>query len=139
LLLVCEELGNSEGDQMVVRLTEGEASLSNVAECVKSLERIGSSCDEEILFIASHFFEMSALSLESLSYGVLREVVCHCELKLTNEDSVFELLSKQIRASGDDRFFDLLEFVRFELLSLDCFKEYFELVSAHFSQFTVSH
>jgi hypothetical protein len=90
-------------------------------------------------FVALHFFEMSSLSLESLSYDVLRGVVCHRELKLTNEDSVFELLSKRIRASGDDRFIDLLEFVRFEFLSLYCFKGYFDLVSTHFSQFNVSH
>jgi hypothetical protein len=67
----------------------------------------------------------------------LKKIVCHGEL--ANEESLFELLSKRISSSNDDRFFDLLEFVHLEFLPMDCFARYFDLVSDHVSQFTVSH
>jgi hypothetical protein len=58
-------------------------------------------------------------------------------LKIKSEDSLYDIVSKQI--SSDFRYFELIEFVRFEFLSLDCFRLYFETVSNSFEHSTLSH
>jgi hypothetical protein len=61
-----------------------------------------------------------------------------CErLQIESEESIYEIISKRI--SSDVRYFDLLELIRFEFVSHDCFREYFELVSNSFEHFTLPH
>jgi hypothetical protein len=89
---------------MILRMMEDAISSSNVAARIASLGRLRSNYDDEISFVVSHFFEMSASSLESMNYNVLKDIVYHGEQKLTNEESHFELLLKQIDSLNDDCF-----------------------------------
>jgi hypothetical protein len=63
--------------------------------------------------------------------------VRHKKLKIESEDSLYKIVSKGI--SADFRYFELLDIIRFEFLSTDCFLHYFELVSESFDHFSVSH
>jgi hypothetical protein len=54
-----------------------------------------------------------------------------------NEDSLFELICERIPL--DSRFFDILQFVRFEFLSVANLAKFFDFVCDSFDCFTVLH
>jgi hypothetical protein len=115
----------------------GEVSCSNVVERMNSLEHLGDDLDSEIAFAASHFFEISSSDLSSLSFSAFIEVARHSDLKLVSEDSLFELICQRI--PSDSRFFDVLQFVQFEFLSVANFAKFFDFVCKSFNCFTISH
>jgi hypothetical protein len=104
---------------------------------VKLLEEICEDLSSEIDFLALHFFEISSSDLSSLSHSALMEVVRHADLKVSGEDSLFEFIYE--RLSSDSRFFDVLQFVRFEFISAANFGKFFDLVCSLFDGFTISH
>jgi hypothetical protein len=75
--------------------------------------------------------------LWSLSHLAFTEVVGHADLKLASEDSLFELICERI--SFDSRFFDVLQFVRFEFISTANFGTFFDLICDIFDCVTLSH
>jgi hypothetical protein len=77
------------------------------------------------------------LDISSLNFWVFSSVLGHAGLKRSSEDSLFEVISERIQS--DPRFFELLQFVRFEFLSLECFAKFFDLVRDSFDCFAVSH
>jgi hypothetical protein len=120
-----------------LKSAEGEISIGNVVGRIKLLEEMSGNYETEIEFLASHFFEISLSDICELSYDVIRQVLSHEKLKIESEESIYEIISKRI--SSDVRYFDLLELIRFEFVSQDCFREYLEFVTNSFEYFTLSH
>jgi hypothetical protein len=137
LTAVCEELENLELHEFLVQTVKGDVSCLNIVGRINSLERIWGEYIAEISFAASHFFEISASDVSGLSFWAFSSVVEHASLKLSSENSLFEFISERIRS--DKRFFELLQFVRFEFLSLECFTKFFDLVRDSFDCFAISH
>jgi hypothetical protein len=137
LISVCAELENRELHKFLIVSSGGEVSSSNVVERMNSLERLGDDLDSEIAFVASHFFEISSSDLSSLSFLAFAEVAQHSDLKLASDDSLFELICERI--PSDSRFFDVLQFVRFEFLSVANFSKFVDFVCKSFHCFTISH
>jgi hypothetical protein len=136
-LSVSKELCNYEVYDYIFRLAEGDISISNVIDRIKIYSEIGSNCETEIGFAASHFFEISSSDFWELRYETLRDILQRHELKVESEDWLYELISRRI--SSDSKYFELLELIRFEFVSSDVFSEYLEVVSNSFEYFTISH
>jgi hypothetical protein len=134
---ISRELGNSEIYSNILKSIEGSISIGNVVGRIKLLGEISANYASEVEFLASHFFEISSSDICELSCDILRQVLICEKLKIESEESSYEIISKGI--SSDVRYFDLLELIRFEFVSQDCFREYFELVSNSFEYFTISH
>jgi hypothetical protein len=104
---------------------------------MKSLEEMSANYGSEVEFLASHLFEISSSDICELSFEIVDQVLRSEKLQIDSEESIYEIISKRI--SSDVRYFDLLELIRFEFVSQDCFREYLELVSNSFEYFTFSH
>jgi hypothetical protein len=118
-LSVAEELENDEFADLISAQFEHEL---NFEVCLARLlspqqrERCGAV---EMGFLASHFHEISQHDFDRLDIDSLREILSHPSLKISTEDSLFDLIS----SSGH---FELLEYVRFDCLRLECVHRFVE-------------
>jgi hypothetical protein len=104
---------------------------------MKSLEHLGDDLAREVAFAASHFFEISFSDFSSLSFSAFATIAWRVDLKLASEDSLFELICERIPSNW--RFFDVLQFVRFEFFSVANLAKFIDFVCASFDCFMVSH
>jgi hypothetical protein len=69
--------------------------------------------------ISSKFYELIGSNLGGISVSVLFHILSHQLLMISSEDDLFSYISSRI--CTDPEYFDLLQFVRFEYLSAECF------------------
>jgi hypothetical protein len=70
-----------------------EISVENCVEKLKIKEDFGSSIEEEIGFVASHFHELNKEELKELRQETIESIVSHEELCLRDEESLVEFIS----------------------------------------------
>jgi hypothetical protein len=139
LLSICAELGNRELEKFIVATSLGDISIANVVERLCLLEGNCEDISGEISFAASRFFELSSSDLSSLSFTAFAAVIRNASLRLSSEDSLFEMICARMRSASDSHFFDLLQFIRFEFFSGGCFAKFSDLVCTHFDELNVLH
>jgi hypothetical protein len=95
--------------------------LLNLRECLA----IGSDQDQEIVsYLAMNFFEFSVSLVQLLEYSELRLILSDRALVIRSEDWLYGILASLFEV--DDRYFDLLECVRFEYLSAESIQHFLD-------------
>jgi hypothetical protein len=90
----------------------------------------------DLEFVASHFYEISTRDFGRIDIDSLREILSHSSLKIANEDTLFDLISSQFDSTTD--YFGLLEYVRFEYLSVDCIRRFATVSRDHLGDLNLS-
>ena len=89
---ISRELENGEMIVKFVESQEGSISSSNVIDRLTLKSSFNLDVEEEVAFVASHFFEIESESLHKLSFEQLRSVLSSSSLKLDSEDQLFDFL-----------------------------------------------
>jgi hypothetical protein len=130
------ELQNLELYQLFSCSNEYDLTAATIIDRLIDLESFDCVSDREIAVAASHFFELSISSISRLSVSILSRILSHESLQLTNEDSLYELISSSI--SNDSHYCVLLDYVGYEYLSKSSILSFFDLISNSFHFLTVS-
>jgi hypothetical protein len=85
LLKKCFEFGVEIGKEKI--------SVANCVEKLKIKEEFGCPIEEEIAFIASHFYGIDKEELKDLRQETIESIVSHEELCLSDEESLVEFIS----------------------------------------------
>jgi hypothetical protein len=129
---VCRELNNQEVYESLIAHFEGPLTLSNACERLIDYDFFGFSPQPIIEFVASHFFELvSSISFE-LPVRTFAEILSHPSLRILDEDSLYDIISS--RFDCDSKYFDLVQYIRFEYLSPDRISKFILWVSTHFDR-----
>jgi hypothetical protein len=131
---VCGELWNCELFEKTLKQEEGAITKEDVKARLDFMSGAGGGCECGIGVIASHFYELSVSDFDQINPSVLEAILNDSRLVVWDEDSVFEII--QSLASKDLSSFGLLEFVRFEFLSVDCMARVSEFISSSFERLT---
>lgn len=94
-----------------------ELSNSNVFQIIESKKLEGVSYEDEIVWIASHFYEIDANQLFKLPFEDLSIILSNQNLRTHNEDEVFDFVLSKV--NHNPSYFELFEFVHFPYLSID--------------------
>jgi hypothetical protein len=132
---VCGELRNSERFEQTLLHEAGQLRDDELKARLDFMSGLEGSCDCDSSIIASHFHELSVSDFDRLSPSVLESILRDPKLVVRDEDSVFEIIHR--RASSDLSYFGLLEFVRFEFVSVECMERALEFISNSFESFTI--
>jgi hypothetical protein len=92
--MIGEILENEELLGLVVEFKDSlEAiSVSNCISRLKAKERYGVKVEEELKFVASHFYEIDENELKDLKIDLLEAIVSHSDLRLSDEDSFLNFI-----------------------------------------------
>jgi hypothetical protein len=124
---ISRELGNHELFEMTLERAEEKFDRGELKGRLEFMSWTESESDCDLTTIASHFYRFGVSDFDHISSSVLSAILNDPHLVLRSEDSLFEIISR--RASEDDSFFGLLEFVRFEFLSSAVIRRAFDFVS----------
>ena len=130
---ISRELENGEMIVKFVETQEGSISSSNVVDRLVLKSSFNLGVEEEVEFVASHFFEIERESLHKLSFEQLRSVLSSSSLKLDSEDQLFDFIVSVVEE--DESKFSLFNEVFFENLSVDRMKRFCEVSASLFSFF----
>jgi hypothetical protein len=121
---------NCELVEMILKLEFGDESLSrlNAVERMILKGELGVDRSEEYDFLASNFFDISKDCWTGISADELKTIVSRPTLRLSNEDSLVELIST---LPADASRVEVLSEVEVEFLSVFGIEEYLKLLS-HF-------
>jgi hypothetical protein len=110
----------------------------NFVEELRFWSESGESFDYESLVAqcSASFFELPETSLNKLSVDLLESILSHPSLRILTENKLYEFVKSQILR--DESYSVLLEFVRFEYLSLDLISDFEKLISSSFYLLTPS-
>jgi hypothetical protein len=132
---VCGELWNHELFEQTFTHNKGEITEEELKARVEFLSGLDGTCGFDIPAVASHFHRFSVSDFDHLSRSVVESILSDGSLVVRYEDSVFDVVHRL--ASSDDSYFGLLEFVRFEFVSVDCIARAFEFISNSFESLTL--
>jgi hypothetical protein len=97
-------------------------------------------CDisAELKFIASHFYDFLYRpdALKSIPFSVLYETIDQGSLRLENEDSLYNFISRGIETNRETH--GLLEFVRLEYCSTEIMNDFLDIFSDYFYEINAS-
>jgi hypothetical protein len=127
------EFSNPELSYLSFLTISDDLSMDTICSRLHSLSESGSTHSAESEFAASHFYEFSVSDCRNLGFPVLYSILSSPNLILHNEDSLIEMIRE---ISKDESYFNLLEFVRFEFLSLGEMQSAIEWISNSFELFT---
>jgi hypothetical protein len=135
-LKIARELSNVELFKSLSAI-RGDDSV-NLVEELRFLSEIGDDFDLESLVdkCSSSFFELPESSLGELSVSLLVSILSSPSLRLVSEGNLYQFVKNQIER--DESYSVLLEFVRFEYLSLDSISDFTRLISFSFPFLTPS-
>jgi hypothetical protein len=133
---LCRELENGELYGLISCSADGDLTETNVVDRLITIESMGFPSDREIAFAASHFYNLDVQSVAGLSVSMLSRIVSHESLKLTSENSLFEVVSSAI--SSDANYCVLLDYVNYENLSKSSMEAFFDLISNSIEFLTIS-
>ena len=122
------ELDNDEllGGIIDFRLDD-DLSISNVVDRIRIKHELHKEFQEELDFLALHFFEMASDSLNKLSSSDLELVLANPLLTLASEDRLYDTIVSLADEKGDD-FLILLRNVQFGYLSQSKLEEFLDRV-----------
>jgi hypothetical protein len=120
LRAIFRELLNYDLFRLTFERPEGEFEKGELVSRLEFLAAVHETSDED---------------LERLSIPALEAILSDANLMLEDEDSLFHIIHQL--ASQDQSYFSLLEFVRFEFLSVQCIKMAFEFISNLFHLVTI--
>jgi hypothetical protein len=105
----------------------------NIVEDLRFLVDAGDAFDCEPLLekCSSSFFELPESSLRDLDVSLLVSILSHPLLRVASEDNLSQFVKNQIER--EESYSVLLEFVRFEYLSLASIHDFTTLISSSFS------
>jgi hypothetical protein len=83
----------------------------------RARKRLGLDCEKEAETVASQFFSIASEVMDLLNASEMSEILAHPALKIESEDQLYSLIAARFDRHPD--FFKLLEYVRFEFLSVD--------------------
>jgi hypothetical protein len=129
---VCEELWNLELFDLLHSEGENSSNHGGLLARLNFLSRLRGNVGEDLNLesIASHFYEFSVSDCRDLGTNVLEAIMNEPHLVLASEDSLYEIISDHVRR--DRSSFSLLEFVRFEYLSVSFMESAVGLISDSF-------
>jgi hypothetical protein len=130
------ELKNGEVYGLVSSATDGDLTEMKVVDRLMLSELMNLRNDEEIAFAASQFFKLDMKSISKLNVSMLSRIVSHESLKLTNEDSLLEMILSTISSNPD--YSILLDYVDYANLSKSSIEAFFDLISNSFEFLTIS-
>jgi hypothetical protein len=131
---ICLELWNRELFNSLFGASGDYLSCQNVADRLAFLVKTDEPYDTEIAFCAAHFFEIDLGRLAELDLPVIWSILAHPDLKLSNEDSLYDFVrglckTDMIHAS-------LFECIRFDYLSSESINSFIEIVDSSFDILT---
>jgi hypothetical protein len=106
------ELGNFELYKCVLRDTAGLSTISSVITVLLSAGDDLRRRFRELEFISANFSVITPHLFGRLTFPLVEAILVQQNLRLASEDSLCNLLSS--RFDDDERFYSLLEYVRFE-------------------------
>jgi hypothetical protein len=127
-------LANFDLFEMTFKQEEGEINEEELNARLEYMSGVDESWEMGTGVVASHFYEYSVSDFDQLSPAVLGAILSDSRLLVRDEDSVFEVVHR--RASHDLSYFGLLEFVRFEFLSVECMRAALDFISGAFESLT---
>jgi hypothetical protein len=136
LLKIAHELSNLELFKSLCAFRDD--GPPNVVEDLRILTEIGEDFDVESVLdkCSSSFFDFRESSLRELSVSLLVSILSRPSLRILSEDELYAFVKNQIER--DESYSVLLEFVRFEYLSLESIHDFARFVSDSFSLLTRS-
>jgi hypothetical protein len=132
---VCAELGNFELFAKTLERESSEIPEDELKARMALLSAFDGRGDFEIPFVASHFYQFSVSDFDRLSVSALESILSDESLVVRDEDFVFDVIYR--RASDDASYFRLLEFVRFEFVTVDCMKRAVDFIADSFEFLTI--
>jgi hypothetical protein len=114
---LCRELENFEVCSLIHQYFQREVTIENCIEQFELCFLTGESIASVVKFTASHFHELPHDVLRTLSFEHLQEILHDAALQIRSEDSLFELICDL--SKKNDSFWSLVEFIRFEFLSVE--------------------
>jgi hypothetical protein len=134
---ICSELGNEELYEFIWKNFHESLTLTNIVDRFFHLYNLEHLQSNEIVFAASHFFELYDKSdFQRLNIDIILEILSHPELKVIDEDSFCHFILDRIPSDADN--FKLFEFVRFEYVSVSTMSELVNVISSGFDMLTFS-
>jgi hypothetical protein len=118
---LCRELGNVELCSHIHQHFEKKPTLENCAEMLTLCHLTNEGLETIVDFCALHFHELSHEVLIQFQLDDLYAILSHSKLKLKSEDALFNHIWEL--KSTDLSYLTLLEFVRFEFLSVECMQK----------------
>jgi hypothetical protein len=94
------------------------------------------SCEREIEFCSSHFYEIDLKSIFSMSIELISNIISKESLQLKDEESLYEIISSKSKENEDSQFLSLFGFVRFEYLSTKSIESFISLINSSFDFLT---
>jgi hypothetical protein len=131
---LCCELSNRELYEQIVGKFEEDLTILNVIDRIQFLFSANESCDREIEFCSSHFYELDLTAAFSLPFEIISSIISNDSIRLKDEESLYDLITS--RQSEDSRFSSLLEHVRFEYLSSESMQSFIKLINDSFDRLT---
>jgi hypothetical protein len=131
---ILTELWNRELSEEIFGKFDSDLTILNVVDRLKFSFSMNESCEREIEFCSSHFYEIDLKSIFSMPFEIISNIISNESLQLKDEDSFFEIISSN--QNEDSRFFSLFEYVRFEYLSTKCMKSFIEIMNESFDFLT---
>jgi uncharacterized protein YqgQ len=122
---ICIELEINELYETVF-MTKENLNEENVIERLKYDEQLDRSCETNIDFAASHFFNLNRSLICEMSPSILFKILESKSLKLQSEDDLYDLVSSLI--SKDACYSILLECVKYEHLSGESIESFFNFI-----------
>jgi hypothetical protein len=122
---ICRELHNGELYFILINHFEGNPTISNVLSRLSHRELFfGLNCSSipQIDFLASHFHELKDSLLSSLSVEILHSILSNDLLQIKSEDDLYRFIIA--RLCEDLCYSSLLEFIRFEFLSVSSIEHF---------------
>ncbi|OHT08080.1 hypothetical protein TRFO_23523 [Tritrichomonas foetus] len=112
---VSEKLGNEELHEYFQENKHVELTIDNVFDVltIKKMNKV--SYNDEISFLASHFFEIDEKKVAELSYDDINSILVHPNLRTQSEDSLFDFVNEL--ATQNSHYFGLFENIEFCYLS----------------------
>jgi hypothetical protein len=131
----CCELWNEELLKSIFDHYDNDITCNTVFGRLQFLVAAHESCDREIEFCSSHFFELEISKLHEMPFKVICAIVLHHSLKLQNEDSLYEFITNLV--VDESRYSSLFEHVRFGYLSCELMCSFIEVIRKSFEFLTL--
>jgi hypothetical protein len=132
------ELWNRELYEQIFDEIDSDLTLFNVLDRIQFLDSMNESCEREIEFCSSHFYEIDFSSIFSIPIELISNILSSKSLQLEDEESLYEIISSKSKSKQNEnsQFFSLFEFVRFEYLSTNSIESFIEMINASFDFLT---
>ena len=132
-LSIAQELENRSLCGNILNLTGKELTVETCVDRLKEMSSYGVACDEELEFIAAHFYEIEREKLKEIDLDLLNEILFSDSLVLESEDALYEFVADLFRTNEDnqDAYFRLFSALWFECLSVENVKSFCE-ICGHF-------